>query len=353
MKRNILFLAGLMMLAVACTNKESKIEVEKTVKVASVEHYDETSTLSFPGKVKAASDVNLSFRIAGPIVKMHVDVGTYVKKGQVLAEIDARDYATQLTATEAEYNQIKAEADRVIALYEKNAVTPNDYEKGIYGLQQITAKLNAHQNALADTKLRAQFDGYVQKIFYNQGETVGAGMPVVSVISSNLPEVEINIPSSEFIRRDKFDGVSCVVDIYPDVIFPLEIIGVTQKANLNQLYIMRLKVKGESGSLLKPGMATTVSINLKSNGTNFVKIPLSAVFEVNNQPSVWVYSEDDKTVKSKSIKIKEIKGDGTVVVSEGLKFGETVVVAGVNSIHEGETVKLLPAVSDTNVGGLL
>ncbi|NLA49299.1 MAG: efflux RND transporter periplasmic adaptor subunit, partial [Bacteroidales bacterium] len=65
MKKNILLLAGIMMIVAACTNKESKTEIVKTVKVASVEHYGETGTLSFPGKVKAASDINLSFRIAG------------------------------------------------------------------------------------------------------------------------------------------------------------------------------------------------------------------------------------------------------------------------------------------------
>ncbi len=342
-----------MMIVAACTNKESKTKNVKTVKVASVEHYGETGTLSFPGKVKAASDINLSFRIAGPITRLHVDVGNYVKKGQVLAEIDARDYNIQLAATEAEYNQIKAEAERVIALYEKNGVTPNDYDKGVYGLQQITAKLNAHENALADTKLRAQFNGYVQKLFYSEGETVGAGMPVMSIISSNSPNVEINIPSSEFIRRNNFDSFSCVADIYPDMIFPLELIGIAQKANLNQLYTMRLKVKGESNPLLKPGMAVTVDIRLQSNESDLVSIPVSAVFESDSQSAVWVYNENSKTVESRIIKIMEIHTDGAVIVSEGLNEKETVVAAGVNSLHEGETVRLLPAVSNTNIGGLL
>ncbi|NLA50045.1 MAG: efflux RND transporter periplasmic adaptor subunit, partial [Bacteroidales bacterium] len=256
-------------------------------------------------------------------------------------------------ATEAEYNQIKAEAERVIALYEKNGVTPNDYDKGVYGLQQITAKLNAHKNALADTKLRAQFNGYVQKLFYTEGETVGAGMPVMSIISSNSPNIEINIPSSEFIRRNKFDSFSCVADIYPDMVFPLELIGIAQKANLNQLYTMRLKVKGESNPLLKPGMAVTVDIRLQSNESDLVSIPVSAIFESDSQSAVWVYNENSKTVESRIIKIMEIHTDGAVIVSEGLNEKETVVAAGVNSLHEGETVRLLPAVSNTNIGGLL
>ena len=128
----------------------------------------------------------------------------------------------QLAATEAEYKQVKAEAERVIRLYEKQSVSENDYDKAVSGLQQITAKYNAHRNALADTRLTAPFDGYVQKIHYDAGETVAAGMPVVSLISSSAPEVEINIPASEFIRSDEFKTYRCSSEIYPDREFPLE-----------------------------------------------------------------------------------------------------------------------------------
>jgi RND family efflux transporter MFP subunit len=303
--------------------------------------------------VKAASDVNLAFRISGPIAKMYVDVGSYVKKGQVLAEIDLRDYAIQLAATEAEYKQIKAEAERVIALYGKGSVTPNDYDKAVYGLNQITAKYDAHKNALADVKLRAPFDGYVQQRLFDAGETAGAGMPVISLISTNLPEVEINIPSSDFIRRDQFESFSCAVDIYPGKVFPLELIGIAQKANLNQLYTMRLKIKDETKQLPAPGMTTTVTVQFKAGKTALVSIPLSAVFETEDVSTVWVYNKDTQTVEARAIKMREIHTDGTVIVSEGLDEGEIVVSAGVHVLHAKEKVKLLPAVSPTNAGGLL
>ncbi len=140
----------------------------------------------------------------------------------------------QLAATEAEYKQVTAAAERVIRLYEKQSVSENDYDKAVSGLQQITAKYNAHRNALADTRLTAPFDGYVQKIHYDAGETVAAGMPVVSLISSSAPEVEINIPASEFIRSDEFKTYRCSSEIYPDREFPLKLVSISRKANLNQ-----------------------------------------------------------------------------------------------------------------------
>ncbi|MDR1356481.1 MAG: efflux RND transporter periplasmic adaptor subunit, partial [Tannerellaceae bacterium] len=207
MKSLFLLLAtGGALLGAACSHDKAGGDAVRTVKTAVALGYGEAQRLTFPGKVKAASDVNLAFRISGPIAKVYVEAGHYVRKGQVLAEMDSRDYALQLDATEAEYKQIRAEAERIMALYEKNGVTPNDYDKAVYGLKQITAKYEAHRNALADVRLCAPFDGYVQKCLFEANETVAAGTPVISMISDGLPEVEIFIPSSCFIRRDSFDS---------------------------------------------------------------------------------------------------------------------------------------------------
>ena len=353
MKKSIIGLVVLIFIFSACSRATTNEKAIQTVKVDTVRVYGEKNVSTFPGKVKAASDINLAFRISGPVVKVYVDAGNYVKKGQTLAEMDARDYVIQLSATEAEYNRIKAEADRVVALYEKGSATPNDYDKAVYGLQQITAKYDAHTNALSDTKLVAPFDGFVQKRYFETGETIGAGMPVVSMISASLPEVEINIPSSDFIRRNRFESFSCSVDIYPDVSFPLELIGVAQKANLNQLYTVRLKMKARAQQMPSPGMTTMVTVQYKSTEASYVYVPLSAIFEHNGGSSVWIYNKGTQTVETRAVTPSEIRLDGKVVVSKGLKEGEIVVTAGVRSLQQGEKVKLLPAVSPTNVGGLL
>jgi RND family efflux transporter MFP subunit len=345
--------AGLMLSASACTNRRADRETVRTVKADTVRVYGEKPGVTFPGKVKAASDVNLAFRISGPIAKIYVEEGRRVSRGQLLAEMDSRDYAVQLDATEAEYKQVKAEAERVIALYEKNGVTANDYDKAVYGLRQITAKYEAHRNALADVKLCAPFDGYVQKRFFEANETVGAGMPVVSMIGTGVPEVEINIPASDFVRRSRFDSFTCTVDIYPGRVFPLELIGVARKANLNQLYAMRLRISEVAEQMPAPGMAAMVNVVFKSENVATVSIPLSAVFEVNGVSTVWIYRSDTQTVEARAVETDAVLTDGTVTVTGGLQAGETVVTAGVHSLREGERVRLLPAASSTNRGGLL
>ena len=80
----------------------------------------------YPGLTEAREDANLSFRVMGTLQNMAVREGDPVRRGQVLASIDSRDYATQLAATRAEYRQVRAECERVIAMHQEQAASDND-----------------------------------------------------------------------------------------------------------------------------------------------------------------------------------------------------------------------------------
>ncbi len=354
MKGVVFHLLVIVFLMSACGNSQSKQGVGKiTVKADTVKSYQGELSIIYPGKIKAASEVKLAFRVAGPIRAVFPEVGAFVKKGALIAEIDPRDYEIQLSATEAEYKQIQEEAGRVIELYHRKSVPVNDYDKAVSGLKQITAKYNAHKNALADTRLTAPFDGYIQKKFYDSHETVAAGYPVVSMINSGYFDVEIDVPSSDFVRQDLFKSFSCTIDVFPGQVFPLELIEITRKANLNQLYRMRLRLKPVSGLDIAAGMSVNVTIEYNPSEEALTIIPLSAMFDENGESAVWVYNPTTQQVAKRRIHLNQILKTGELVVSEGLTPGEIVVTAGVHGLKEGMSVVLLKPVSKTNVGGLL
>ena len=226
MKRIYLILTGIsLILLSSCAQRAREAKGHQTVKIDTVVSADKQTFLQFPGKVKAAQDISLAFRVSGTISKIHVKDGARVQEGQLLAELDPTDYQVQLDATEAEYQQIKAEAERVMALYKDNGTTPNANDKAVYGLKQITAKYKHHKDQLAYTQLYAPFNGYVQKRLFEAHETIGAGMPVIAMISGGTPEVEINLPAAEYIRREQFDNYHCTFDIYPGETYPLKLIS--------------------------------------------------------------------------------------------------------------------------------
>lgn len=348
-----IMIISLLLISIASCKPKSNIDESKNlVKAEAVKIESNERIISYPGKVIAASDVNLSFRIAGPISKINVVQGQKVKKGDILAEIDERDYKLQLSATEAEYKQIKAEAERVMELYSRGSATQNDHDKAYYGLEQISAKYSAHKNALADTKLKAPFDGYIQKIYFESSETIGAGMPVLSLVSSSAPEIEINLPASDFVKRGDFDETYCIIPAYNNEKYTLQLIDIAKKANLNQLYAARFLVVSSSKEKPFPGMSANVFIKYISHNEQYYSVPVTSIFEKEGKSYVWVINNENKLV-SKMVTPSEIKKDGRVFISSGVKDGEKVVIAGVKHLTEGQSVKIKASSSKTNVGNIL
>ncbi len=130
-------------------------------------------------------------------------------------------------------------------------------------------------------------------------------------------------------------------------------IDVTKKANLNQLYQMRLRLTPDPAIPLAAGMSVNVTIDYEAGGDNLTVVPLSAIFQDKEKSSVWVYRPADKKVTQRQVKIRQILKEGRVVLDEGLQSGEIVVTAGVHKLKEGMEVERLKPVADTNIGGLL
>lgn len=338
----------------SCNNKAQQNDRVASVKIDTVVANGEKSFFQYPGRVKAAQDIDMSFRVSGKIQSIKVRDGQSVRAGQLLAVMDPSDYQVQLAATEAKYSQIKAEAERVIALYNDGGTTPNDYDKAVYGLKQIEALYQHHKDELAYTKLYAPFDGFIQKRFFEAHETVGAGMPVLSLLSNGTPEVEINIPAAEYIRRGQFSRYHCTFDIYPGKVYPLKLIGITHKANANQLYTMRLKIEVGDHPMPSAGMNTMVSIFFTDENDSTMQISSNAILNEDGKCCVFVYNTTSKTVKMCNVKcLRPLNNGKTIVTSDELKPGDIIVSAGVHAIKDGDKVRPLSPISKTNIGGLL
>lgn len=343
-------------LLTSCSNsKKGAKEDIQYVKTALAERISDAAELSYPGKTKSSEEVNVAFRVSGPIQRIYVKEGQYVKKGQIIAQMDPRDYQVQLSATQAEYEQIKADAERVIALYEENGTTASNYDRARYGLQQITEKLAHHKNQLADTRLYAPISGYIQNKMHESGETVSAGMPIVSMFNAGDVEIEVFVPASDYARQGDLLSATCSFDVTPGKEYPLEIVRVNKEANATQLYAARLRIKGGyDHQKITPGMSTMVYVSYYApNEVDGVIVPTTAIDRKDGQTSVFVFDPNTGTVKRRSVEVGRIDLDGNIQVLKGLKPQEKVVSAGVRFLTDGQRVKEMGKTSKANVGGLL
>lgn len=351
----LLFLCLPLLLCDACSRRPQAPQSVQTVRIDTVKASERSASLQFPGRVKAAQDVTLAFRVAGPIARMHVSEGDRVCAGQLLAELDPTDYRTQLDATEAEYQQVKAQAERILRLYDEKAVTPDARDKAAYGLEQVAAKYRHHKDQLEYTRLCAPFDGYVHKCYFSAHETVGAGMPVLSVVSDGPPEVEINLPAAEYVRRRQFWSYYCTLDVYPGLQYGLRSTGMAPKANANQLYTMRLQVvPKESQPLPAPGMNAMVTIEYTQLDAHSVAVPARSLLHRDGGTTVFRYDPADSLVHRTEVAVIRLLPDGSALVAADLlEAGNLVVSSGVHHIRDRERVKPLAPPAATNLGGLL
>ena len=353
--RFILIVGTMFLLLSACKNDNNQTTKPKTVKTEEVIFSDETLEMQYPGRVKSSQDASLSFKVSGTLQRILVKDGQRVKKGQLIAELDPIDYQVQFDATEAEYKQIKAEAERVIALYKDGGTTPNNYDKAVYGLKQITAKYQHHKDQLSYTKMYAPYDGVIEKHYIEEHEIVGAGMPVLNLVGAATPEVEISLPAQDFVKRDMFRNYTCTFDVYPGIVYKLEPKSISPKANANQLYTMTFKLVAEGNPIPSVGMNTMVTIaSTKGGDVETYIVPSTAVFDADGVSRVFVYDANSSIVNAVEVNVTFLKIDGnSEVTSSSLKRGDLVVSSGVHHINDGESVRLITTTSKTNVGGLL
>lgn len=347
--KNIIFHTLLIFVIVSCNVEKNSKQRCLRVRCDTVQSALVNERYSFPARVTPAEVVNISFKVSGTLENVFVDEGDFFHKGDIIAEIDARDYELQKEAVEAEYLALKADAERVKALFAESVVTVADYDKARYALRQIKAKYVNAENRLADTKLYAPFDGYVKRCLFYPPSVVGAGVPVLTLHSSSKPVIELFVPAVIYHRRNKIASFEADFDFIPEPV-PLTPINFSPEANVNQLYAVRLALpRSVSGESLH-GMSLMVDILLTIADTVIVRIPATALLHENKHEFVWVLS--DTTVTKRLVDVKALNSDGTATVS-GLNDGDIIVTAGVHSLKEGSCVEQLPQVNETNIGGLL
>ncbi|MBR1517028.1 MAG: efflux RND transporter periplasmic adaptor subunit [Bacteroidales bacterium] len=335
----VLFTLAALLLS-SCGSK--KTVESKLVDLAVAQSVTGSRIATYPGKTEAGTTTDLSFMLVGTIDKVLVNEGDHVQKGQLIARLDSRDYQTQLNATQSEYNQIKAECERVIAMHAEKAVSDNNYDKARYGLEQITAKLTHHQDQLKDCMLFSPYDGYVEKVHRADREAVAPGIPVVSIFSSNAADIVINIPETEYMRRRQINSYYAVFSSMPGQRIPLRLKSFTPKANSNQLYQARLVAASPVGGIT-PGMSVMVYAEYGASGkqSNEVLVPVGAIWAQGQQSYVYRYDEATSTIVAAPVEVSSFRPDGNAVVNTGLQDGDRVVASGVHHLTDGEHVRPL------------
>ncbi len=224
-------------LFVSCGNQSlpsPKKEVVKTIKATSVSTISERN-YSFIAQPYHTSE--LSFRIGGPIQKLDIQSGQYFRKGQLIAEVDNRDYIVKNEQAQAIFNRAEADYTRISNLFWKGNISETNYEKAKADYKQTEANLTKSQNDLKDTQLIAPFDGYIQAVHVECFQDIKPSSSIVTFIDLSKIKLEVYVP--EQVAIDFSQGDKSAVEItfntrQPETFTPSEIF-VSQSTSDNNI----------------------------------------------------------------------------------------------------------------------
>ncbi len=345
---SLLLFAGVLS---ACKNEKpitNKIQAVKAFQVVS--NASNSTEKMFVGIVKEAREAKLAFQVAGALVELNVVAGQYVKKGDLIAKLDQRNYNIQLQAAQAAFENAKVQSERYAALYQKKSTSKSVYDQAQTAYKMTKAKKEAAQSALDDTYLYAPFSGYIQHKLVENYEKVGAGYPIVTLLDVKKLELTVSLSEADYLLSNRFESYSCKINGV-DKQFDLQLIDIQRKPNFNGFYVMRLAMNA-NGSRIVPGMAASVMVHVKDPDASKFAVPIEAIYTKNGKTYVWVIDKANK-VHQTEVKVGSLQSEGMIGIEKGLQNNSMVVAAGVNSITNGCEVKILKKPALTNVGGQL
>jgi RND family efflux transporter MFP subunit len=307
------------------------------------------------GEVKPRYESDLSFRVTGKVLSRLVDVGAWVKRGDTLATLDTQDYQNRLRSAEADVSSAEAalvEAQGAEArqgkLLKDGWATRATYDTVLRNLRTAearlaaaTANLNLARDQLKYTELKAEFDGVITAVGAEAGQNVNAGQMVVKLARPDDRDGVFNIAETAF---------ADVSEARPEVIVwslsnpNLTVEGVVREVSpvadpATRTYTVKVTLNNPPPQL-RFGMS--IGGRLKGRPALAVALPLSALFEKDGSPAVWVLDQQSSSLTLRPITVARYEANA-VVVASGLIKGDIVVTAGVNTLTVGQKVRLANA----------
>lgn len=342
MKYTSLFLLMPLLLTACGDAEETPNNIERPALTIVVGAHAADRGNIYSGEIHARYETDLGFRIGGKIVERLVDNGAQVKKGQLLARLDAADTGLKKSAADAQYRLADEELKRYRELRAKGLISQSALDAKETALKAAAAEVGLARNQAAYTSLLADRDGVVAATYAEVGQVVAAGQPVVRVAQQGEREVAISIPESRY--------TTVKVDMPAEIELP----AADNKVQIVHGHVREISPAADAVSRTYParvafdsdntnialGMTARVRLSDAAEQGGYL-IPLTALFQQGDQAAVWIVAEDH-TVSLHQVTVSAYRDEGALI-SGGLRAGERIVSAGVHKLSEGEKVRPIDA----------
>ncbi|MEM1413547.1 MAG: efflux RND transporter periplasmic adaptor subunit [Myxococcota bacterium] len=343
----------------ACGEPEEVVEpLVRPVRYTVCTDGDGAAERSFSGVAQAGESSRLSFRVAGRILAVEVNVGDEVREGQLVARLDDADYDLQVrearaNAASARANLRNAQAQyrRTRELYENNNASRSDLDNARAASESAQMQVASYGQRIqllerqkAYTRLEAPAAGVISSVDVEVNENVQAGTPVATLQSGNQLQVDIGVPESLIQRVSRGADARITFEALGDTVFEGTVfeVGVSTGQNL-AAYPVTVRLPEEASEQVRPGMAAEVELTFEAQeGDATLRLPSSAVGEDRQGRFVFEVERTEEgfgVVHRRAVTIGDLTSDG-VAILEGVENGQLIVTAGVARIADGMRVRV-------------
>ena len=342
-----------------CSRPEPPPEPVRAVKLLTVGASEVQAQRLFAADVRARVESRLGFRVAGKLVQRPVELGQAVRAGQLLAQLDARDYRLAVQAAQAQVAAATTQRDLAQADYERfaqlkaqNFISGAELDRRRASLQaaqaqltQALAQASSQGNQENYTQLRADADGVVTAIEAEPGQVLEQGQTVLRLAQDGARDAVFAVPEDlvsqlrvgqEVAVRPWGGGAEGAAKLRATVR------DIAASADpVTRTFTVKAAL---SGSPLPPlGATLTVYPSaFAPRGVQALRLPTSALWAQGQQTAVWVFDAASSTVRAQVIEVAQVDGN-EVLVRAGLQAGAQVVATGVHVLAPGQKVSIYQA----------
>ena len=311
------------------------------VEIAEVKEQMVADKFEAVGTIKAIESITVVSEIDASVVGIPFEEGTYIKRGDLIAQLDDSQLSADVNRAEALFAQSHSTYKRVKSIVDQNAGAPQDLDDSYAALKVAEANLKLAKARLAKTQIVAPFDGLVGSRKISVGTFLRTGNAITDLANLNEIRVSFSVPERFLSKLKKGAEVYVSTPVYPEYEVKGKIIAVEPILDADTRSATIIARVSNPQQKFRPGMSADVSVVL-SERPGALTIPNEAIFVNGNQSFVYVINADS-TVKRTAI-TTGLQFADIVEVIDGLKSGMQVVQAGHQKVFEG--AKVMPIKTD-------
>lgn len=312
------------------------------VTLAPVEHGEVSRPVRAVGVVAAKQTADLSFKVGGVVSVVGVEEGSVVKKGQVLARVDATEVSAGAAQAKSSLEKAQRDATRLRALHADRTIALAELQNAETALAVAKSTLTAASFNERHTVLVAPDDGVIEQRLAEPGEVVAPGRPIVRFLGKKRGfVVHASLSDRDVVAFDVGAKAEVTIDAVPDRTLPSAISDISRIASA-RTGSFDIEIPLPSDLPFSPRAGLSAKVKLLRTERPAATVPLAAIVD-GDGGRAFVFAEDGGKVKRLPIRVAFLFSD-RAAVNEGLEGVTQVVVAGASELSDGADVVVSAAV---------